>query len=345
MDIQDGVPDPFNDPARGHLLTRAVVDTIRDPLIILDEQLRIVAASHSFYKKFEVTREHTLGRLFYEIQDRQWDIPTLRTLLEQVIPEKQVVTEYEVEHVFPSLGFRVMSISARVLHYDDAAKKMLLSIRDITDQRAVELERERLLAQKDVLLREIRHRVANSLQLIANILLLKAEIVSSKESRAHLEDAHQRILSIAMIQKQLNPTIGEDINVARYLEDLCRSLSQSMIDGRKPITIQIRVSAESPVSSETAINFGLLTTELVINAIKHAFPGDRSGSIAVTYTALPDGSAWVLQVRDNGIGLGEKTYTGLGTNIIEALASQLQAIIHTESSPQGTTISIVHAAH
>ena len=344
MDTMDGTFDPLGDPKDGHILTRAIIDTIHEPLIVLDEKLRVVAASHSFYHKFNLTSKKTLGEMFYDIGDGQWNIPALRTLLKKVIPKHAIVKGYEVEHTSPFFGLRIMTINAREIRFDNGRKKMLLSIFDVTTQRKLETDREKLLAQKDVLLKEMRHRIANSLQLIASILLLKAETVDSKESRTHLEDAHQRILSIATVQRQLDPVdVGIDIKVSQYLEALCKSLARSMIGGRKPITVKV-ISSKGTVSSDMAISFGLIITELVINAIKHAFPNGKKGKIVVTYERK--GSAWVLSVEDNGIGHPETKKigrTGLGTSIIGALANQLHASIRTKSSVDGTKVSLTHA--
>jgi chemotaxis protein methyltransferase CheR len=237
MDTPEGVFDPLGDPKDGHILTRAIIDTIHEPLIVLDEHLRVIAASRSFYKKFGLVADTTNEKMFYDLRDGEWNVPVLRTLLEQVIPKHKVVEGYEIVHNLPFSGKRTMLVNAREIHYENGRKKMLLSIFDITDQRALEADRERLLTQKDLLLKEMRHRIANSLQLIASILTLKAETVDSEESRAHLEDAHERIMSIATVQQQLDPILhGEEIVVAGYLTALCTSLARSMIGGRKPIT-------------------------------------------------------------------------------------------------------------
>ncbi len=344
MEIDRVGSDPLGDPKDGHILTRAIIDTIHEPLIVLDENLRIIVASRSFYEKFNVSHDTTENKLFYDLGEGQWNIAALRTLLEKVIPEHTNVIDYEVEHFFPLLGFRVMLINAREIRYDNGRKKMLLSIFDITEKRAHEVEREHLLKQKDLLLLEMKHRIANSLQLIASVLTLKAATVDSPESRVHLEDAHDRIISIAHIQQQLDPIYkGEDVAIAIYLQALCKSLARSMIGDRKPISIEVSAGAGS-VSSDTAISFGLITTELVINAIKHAFPNDRPGIITVTYRI--DATGWMLSVADNGIGGTENVggaTPGLGTSIIGALANQLHAIIRNESSSSGMKVSILHA--
>ena len=343
VDTQNALFDPFSDPKDGPVLIRAIIDTIHEPLIVLDKDLRIVVASDSFYKKFNLTQANTSNKLFYDLGNGQWDIPALRTLLEEVIPKHTVVKDYEIDHNFPFLGARIMCINAREIKSDNKQKKMLLSIFDVTEQRALEADREKLLVQKDLLLKEMRHRVANSLQLIASILLLKAETITSKKSRAHLEDAHERIMTIATIQQQLDPVAqGENIPVGNYLKTLCTNLSRTMIGGRKPITIRA-TSSEGSVSSDTAVSFGLLTTELVINALKHAFTDGRVGVVTVIYEAKD--SNWTLNVSDNGIGmtvLKEAGNVGLGTSIIGALANQLQAIIRKESTSKGTTVSITH---
>ncbi len=213
-----GVIDPLGDPTDGHILTRAIIDTIREPLIVIDEQLRIIAASRSFYNKFGQSAGVIQGTMFYDLGNGQWNIPALRKLLENVIPKHRIVENYEVEHNFPTLGQRIMLVNAREVRYKNGHKKMLLSIFDVTEQRAFEVERDNLIEQKDILLQEMRHRIANSLQIIASILLLKADTVDSPETRTNFfEDAHERIMSIASAQQQLNlVNQGKSVPVANY---------------------------------------------------------------------------------------------------------------------------------
>lgn len=337
--------NPFGDPKDSHILTQAIIDTIQEPLIVLDEDLRIITASRSFYKKFKQTYANTTGKKFYDLGNGQWNIPKLRDLLEKVILEKNPVEGYEVDHDFPFLGARTMILNAREVRYRNGHRKMLVSIFDITHQRRLEDEREQMIIQKDLLLQEMRHRVANSLQLIASILMLKADSVGSGESRTHLKDAHERIMSIATAQQQLDPVgLGEDVSVEKYLSALCKSLARSMIRHRKPVELEV-VASKGSVTSDVAVSFGLITTELVINALKHGFPDKKKGRITVTYTTAKSG--WVLSVEDNGIGKTkgkgkEASQPGLGTSIIGAIANQLQATIKIKSSSLGTKVSVVH---
>jgi two-component sensor histidine kinase len=339
--------NPFTAIAHGHSLAEAIVDAIREPLLVLDPDLRVIAASRSFYRTFAVTPRKTEGRQLFELGDGQWNIPALRTLLVDVIPKRRTVEAYEVEHEFPSIGRRVMLLNARrVFDENGSASAILLAIEDVTRRREAEREKDELLRQKEVLLEEMQHRVANSLQIIASILLLKARTVQSEEIRLHLHDAHQRVMSVATVQKQLQASgLNESIEIGPYLCKLCDSLAKSMVGDRLPVSIKVQATSGKAVSEE-AVSLGLIVTELVINALKHAFPSGEEGEILVSYDAQHSG--WRLSVSDNGSGskqaINERPRSGLGTTIVEALAQQLEATVQKSDGPQGTTVSIIAAA-
>jgi two-component sensor histidine kinase len=164
----------------------------------------------------------------------------------------------------------------------------------------------------------MQHRVANSLQIIASILLLKARTVQSEEIRLHLHDAHQRVMSVATVQQQLHASgLNESIEIGPYLSKLCDSLAKSMVGERRPLSIKMQATSGAATSSE-AVSLGLIVTELVINALKHGFPGGETGEILVSYDARASG--WRLLVSDNGVGPGgesaEKPHIGLGTSTL-----------------------------
>jgi two-component sensor histidine kinase/PAS domain-containing protein len=329
------------------VFAQAIVDTVRDPFLVLDQDLRVLAASRSFYSAFKVIPGDTQGRPLYALGDGQWDIPGLRLLLEKIIPERGVMDNYEVKHEFPGLGQRTMLLNARKVFYEGGHNTtILLGIADVTGQRALEREKEELLRQKGVLLEELQHRVANSLQIIASILLMKARAVQSEETRLHLQDAHQRVMSVAAVQKQLYATEATgSVEVAPYLVKLCASLATSMIGDTRPISLKV-VGEGGSASSRQAESLGLIVTELVMNALKHAFPEVKAeGQIIVAYDMA--GTNWKLSVSDNGIGKPDGVFaqgkSGLGTGIVKALSQQLDAQVNTSASPGGTTVSITHA--
>jgi PAS domain S-box-containing protein len=339
---------PFIDLDDAHPLAQAIVDTIRDPLLVLDQDLRIVTANRAFHQTFRMNRQDIQGRPVYGLGDGQWDIPELRLLLEDVAPQHTVMEAYEVERDFPIIGRRSMLLNAReVFNQGNSRNLILLTFEDVTDRRAAECEITELLQQKETLLQEMQHRVANSLQIIASILLLKARTVKSEETRLHLRDAHQRVMSVAAVQQQLLASShGEPIEIGPYLSRLCEALAASIADDSRPVSLQVRAEG-STASSAEAVSIGLIVTELVINAFKHAFVDNTpAGLIVVAYEATE--TSWRLAVSDNGSGTPEgplkldKPPSGLGTIIIEALAKQLDARVEIVRNPKGTTASITH---
>ena len=120
-----------------------VIDTIREPLIALDQDLRVVTASRSFYEFFKVKPEETVGQLIYNLGNDQWDIPKLRELLETILPQKTTFDNYEVEHDFAAIGKRIMLLNARQIKRALGKERIiLLAIEDVTERR---LSEEKLL--------------------------------------------------------------------------------------------------------------------------------------------------------------------------------------------------------
>ncbi len=336
-------------------LAQAIVNTIPEPFLVLDVDLRVLEASRSFYEIFQVDPAQTQGCPLYALGHGQWDIPALRVLLETILPERVAMDGFEVDHDFPVIGRRIMLLNARKVLYDESdTMAILLAFRDVTERRAIEREKaallersEELRRQNEVLLEEMRHRVANSLQIIASILLLKARAVSSDETRFHLQDAHQRVMSVAAVQQHLDMTDGVDqIEVSIYLDKLCAGLGTSMVGDTQPVVISVS-SDHGMIPSAKAVSLGLIVTELVINALKYAFPEHRDeAAITVRYTI--DQDYWTLVVSDNGVGKAAdkppKAEGGLGTTIVAALAKQLDARVTMTTGTAGFAVTVARAA-
>lgn len=331
-------------------LAQAIVDTIHEPLLVLDERFTVLAASRSFYEIFQVDQQQTLGCLLYALGDGQWDIPALRLLLETIIPQHTAMDGFEVEHDFPGLGRRTMLLNARNVVYATSSRStILLAFTDVTARRLIERERqnllertEELLGQKQVLLQEMQHRVANSLQIIASILMLKARAVTSEETRFHLKDAHQRVISVAEVQSHLHASGGVDqIEVGPYLTKLCGSLGSSMVSQDRPIALKV-FADHGHIGSDKAVSIGLIVTELVINAIKYAFPIARKDAL-INVTFSSETGDWELSVVDNGVGAVEGSssakHGGLGMVIVQALVKQLEGQMTVDASV-GMRVSI-----
>jgi chemotaxis protein methyltransferase CheR len=326
-------------------LAQAIVDTVREPLVVLDHELRVIAASRSFYATFSAKADNTLGLPLYELDDRVWDIPALRKLLANIVSERITMDEFEVEHDFPVVGRRTVRLNARKVYYEAGPHTtILLGFEDITRERELALRNQELLREKDMLLEEFQHRVGNSLAIIASIISLKARLVDSEEARRHLHDTHDRVISFATIQQSLHASTASGfVELGPHFTKLCEAISHSMIGDNQRITIEARGGGRA--TSREAESLGLIVTELVINCLKHAFTDyNTDGLITVAYEVSE--TDWKLSVSDNGAGKPNTTArpkSGLGTSIINALAKQLDAKVATATGPAGTTVSVTHA--
>ena len=334
-------------------LAQAAVDAIRLPLLVLDKNLCVVAANHLFHSRFNMSRQGVLGRAIGVLDGGRWNVPQLRPLLEDILANPPAVESREIEGDITGGGRCTVVFNARLVFYEhDADRMILLAMKDVTEERVIERDVGEMLRQKDILLQEMQHRIGNSLQIIASILLLKARSVQSEESRLHLQDAHGRVMSIAAVQKQLQASSNYDerVDIGPYLSRLCKSLADSMIGDTSPISLQVSIADCAPPSSALsgeAVSIGLIVTELVINALKHAFGQHRTdGQIRVFFEAR--GAAWRLSVSDNGgcepKTAAAKTTSGLGVSIIEALARKMESSVDVEHDAQGYRTTVTHGA-
>lgn len=344
----------LHDLAEAQALALAIVDTLPEPFLVLDDTLHLLAGSRCFYEVFGEDPARAHRRSLFELSDGQWDIPGLRQLLTSVVPQHTAVEGFEFEQTFAHLGKRTIQLNALPIRDDSGERRMvLLAIKDITERRVAEQEKQRLLEhteelleQQRTLLREMRHRIANSLQIIASILLLKAGSVSSEETKNELRAAHQRVMSVATVQSHLSSSEGiEQIEMAPYLTKLSAGLASSMIGPKQHIDIAVAAS-EGTLPTSHAVSIGLIVTDLIINAIKYAFPQSRSSArIRVTFEMAK--TDWKLTVADNGVGRkieeDAKTSTGLGTALIGALTKQLNAQISETSTPQGLAVAVMRS--
>jgi two-component sensor histidine kinase len=325
-------------------IEEAIVDTVREALVVLDGELRVVVASRSFYRTFKTTPRETEERHFYELGNGAWSAPSLCKLLEEIIPLNRTIEEYEIEQSFPSIGQRTMLLNARKVFYEgNNSTSLLVAIEDITQRRMLERDKDEFLRQKDLLLAEMNHRINNSLNIIASILLMKAQTVQSEETRRHLREAHERVMAVATVQQQLAPApFGAPIEAKRYLTRLCESLAGSMIQEGGPVSLRVE-AGEGTMTSGEAVSMGLITTELVINSLKHAFPDGARGEIVVAFESTP--AAWRLSVSDNGVGISPRlseapARIGLGTSLVEALSRQLGGRLTISSNGPGTIVAV-----
>jgi len=321
----------------------AVVESSPGPLLLLDGDLNIVAASLSFLDAFGIEPAAAPGNPLASLGGGEWRAPQLQSLLTATLSGAAKIETYEMDLRRPGGEVRHLIVHAQRLVYLDVDNvRLLVAFTDATDARASEKAKDDALRRNLVLLQEVRHRVANSLQIIASVLLQNARKAASAETRGHLKDAHSRVMSVAALERQLAGTGEDHVELYAYFTSLCDSISASMIPDGHQLALVVE-GARGTVDATVSVSLGLIVTELVINALKHAFPDQRTGKITVECQFR--GPNWSLSVTDDGIGMPTdpaEIRTGLGTSIVEALARQLQATVKVESARAGTRVDVTH---
>ncbi len=148
----------------------SIVETVREPLLVMDADLKIISANRNFYRIFNVTPDETIGSFIYDLGNKQWDIPKLRDLLEEVLPEKEAFNGFEVDHDFQDIGHKSMLLNAREIYRKDIGSKMiLLAIEDITERREIENGLKKAHEDLTVLAAELERTARVKSEFLANM--------------------------------------------------------------------------------------------------------------------------------------------------------------------------------
>ena len=319
-----------------------LVETIREGILVLDPDLTIHFANRSFCHTFAVAPEHTIGRKLYEIGNGQWDIPKLRSSLETIISGRKTIEAFEVEYLLPLIGRRTMVLNARkVYRPGNKIQQILLAIEDVTERATLEREHAAAHERIGMLLQELTHRVKNSLQFIASMVMIEARSLKSDEGKAALERVSHRIAALGHLYSKLNKAdTVEAVDAATYLDELCRDLIASVHkEGDTSIVLETDIESEL-LPTDRAIPIGLIVNELVTNAVKYAFPGEAKGTVMVTLKRAP--GELRLTVADDGQGLDpRRADSGLGGRLVDGFAQQLGGQVERKSDRQGTTVRLI----
>lgn len=208
--------------------------------------------------------------------------------LQDPVPLNSTIEDYEIELEVPNTGSGIPRNARQAIDRASPDTAMLIGVGELNDSHDFRNQNNAAVRQHETLLVEVHHRIANSLQVIANILSLKAIKAQSQESRLNLQDASNRLLLIAAIQQQLCASgLVDEIEFGPYLNRLCERLASPMVSENQPVTI-ISSSSRGTIKSDDAANLGMIATELVINALKHGFPnGHKGGRLPVAASLGP----------------------------------------------------------
>lgn len=287
----------------GHVQAQGIVDTIADPLLVLDSSLCVQSASRAFFETFKVDRYETIGQPLYELGNGQWNIPDLRRLLVEVIPKATAVVNYEVEHDFPGLGPRIMLLTARtVAHQGNASHTMLLSITDATDS----LKRA---AAKDMLFGELRHRVKKLLGLAQAIARQTA--TTGRTAEDFRDEFLGRFRAL---------TEAHDVAFGGQSETgLRRLVDRILAPFATPESVVVSGDGDVDLGPQALLSLSLVLHELTTNAAKYGALSVSGGQVHVDWTTdAANAELRLTWVEKGGPPVAPPDRQGYGTQLIES---------------------------
>jgi two-component sensor histidine kinase len=256
----------------GHVQSQGIVDTMQQPLVVLDRSFNVLSANVAFYRFFQAEPDNTVGKELFALGNGQWDIPELRRLLAEVVPKATAVVGFEVKHMFPDLGERTMIVTARkLLHPDDYSTQMLVMFEDVTEQREAN-------AATAILLAETRHRSKN---LVAMLRSIAQQADVEGLTAAQYRDAFVgRVNAVANAQEFM---FG-DGSKADLATVLTRSV-EPLAGGRA----RIDAGEEIILTQHQVLPVSMILHELTTNAIKYGALSNAEGVVHI---------GWVVEQRE-----------------------------------------------
>jgi len=315
----------------------SIINTVREPLIALDQDLRVVSVSRSFYEVFKVNPKETVGQLIYDLGNKQWDIPKLRELLETVLPEKATFDNYEVEHDFATIGRRIMLLNARQIKRVLGKERIiLLAIEDITERREIEnglekaheelkelaAELKRTAQVKSEFLANMSHELRtplNSINGFSEVLYDETfGVLNEKQKKyvnnvltsgKHLLLLINQILDMAKVEAGKMKLALSNLLMKNLLNDI--SLLVADMVSKKKIEMSLEIAEDLPNIEADELKVKEIIYNLLSNAVKFTPEGGKIGMRASTRKA--DSEIEVV-VRDTGVGIApenmEKIFEG-----------------------------------
>lgn len=278
----------------------AIVDTVREPLVVLDGKLRVISANRSFYNIFHVKKKETEGRLIYKLGNGQWNNPKLRHLLENIIPQKTFFQDFEIEHEFPEIGKRTVCLNARkVVQKNNNVPMMLLAIEDITEKKHIEQQKDDFIS---IASHELKTPVT-SMKAYTQLLQKHPLITKDKKASFMLEKMDSQM-------NRLTELVASFMNVYKMRSGKLRLKKQRFqleeliaeVVGNFQYTIsshivEITKSTKVMVYADKARIHQVLVN-LISNAIKYSPGADK-----VTVSQNLDIGKVIVSVQDSGMGI------------------------------------------
>lgn len=310
--------------------SESIINTIREPLITLDQDLRVLSVSRSFYEVFKVKPEETVGQLIYDLGNKQWDIPRLRELLENILPQQATFDDYEVEHDFATIGRRIMLLNARQIHRGKGKERIiLLAIEDITARREIEtglenahVELEALAAALERTSRiksEFLANMSHELRTPLNSINGFSEVLYDETFGPLNEKQKKYVFNVLTSGKYLLQLINQIIDMAKveagkmklslssvpakHLLNEIALLVADMAD-KKRLEMTIDIAETLPDIQADELRFKEIVVNLLSNAVKFTPEGGRIGIRARKLDTDIEVLVW-----DTGVGIAAENMT------------------------------------
>jgi len=313
----------------------SIINTVREPLISLDQDLRVVTASRSFYEVFKVNPKDTLGQLIYDLGNKQWDIPKLRELLETILPQKATFDNYAVEHDFTTIGRRIMLLNARQIRRVSGKERIiLLAIEDITERREIETGLEKAHEELKTLATELKRTARAKSEFLANMShelrtplnsingfseVLYDETfgpLNEKQKRyvdnvltsgKHLLLLINQILDMAKVESGKMNLALSSLSTSSLLNEITMLVADMV--SKKKLHMELEIAADLPAIEGDELKEKEIIYNLISNAVKFTPEGGRIGM-----RAKNAGSEIEIVVWDTGDGIAsenmEKIFEG-----------------------------------
>ena len=296
-----------------------IVDTVREPLLILDATLRVRSANGAFYQTFHVSPSETEGRLIYELGNGQWDIPALRILLDDIVPKSSVFDDFELEHTFPAIGRRVMLLNARKLQAGHHGELLVLAMEDVTERRRVEEEvakakdaAEAANHAKSAFLANMSHEIRTPMNAILGFsqLMLRDHNLDARQgqylgtinrSGEHLLALLDDILEMSKIEAGRTTINAITFDLPALLTDI-EMMFRVRTDGKK-LSLSVELIGDVPRYIVADIK---KLRQVLINVLGNAVKFTQRGGIRVRVRAdrqHPTSPRLRIEVEDTGPGI------------------------------------------
>ena len=329
--------------------TATLIESARESIVVLDGSLRVVNANNSFYKTFFVGPEETEGRFIYDLGRGQWNIPKLRTLLEDVLPAHSRIDDFEVHAAFPQIGEKVMRLNARRVESQTGKKIILLTIEDITESKQSEKALQELSTRLLNIEDEQRRSFARDLHddtgqkvaaLALNVRLLAKQVPNAEKNRTiteTLELADKITSEIRGLSYVLHPPMLDELGLGPALREYVEGVSE-----RTGLRIQLTMQEEFPsLRDEIAITIFRIVQECLTNIHRHS--ASREATIELTL----NGNELQLRIADPGPRVNRgtdemvespKKKLGVGITGMKERVKHLRGTLEFLNSGNGTTV-------